>query len=507
MDRINLNTATLDDCRTAMDAGTLTSSDLVRHALERIESVDRSGPTLQSVIEVNPDAEEIAAALDRERAESGPRGPLHGIPVLLKDNIETADRMETTAGSLALVGSHPRADATVADRLRAAGAVIVGKTNLSEWANFRSTHSSSGWSGRGGQTRNPYVLDRTPCGSSSGSPAAVAAGIVAVALGTETDGSILCPANASGVVGIKPTVGLTSRAGVIPISHTQDTVGPFGRTVADAAAVLSAIAFADARDSATSRDGRPTPIDYTRALDPGALRGARIGVPRTKFWGYSTHTDAIGHAAVELVRSLGATIVDPADLPSAAEMDKSEAEFLVLLYEFKADLNAYLRTLGPDAPVHTLEEVIAFNSAHADREMPYFGQELFEMAQAKGGLDEPEYLAALAECERLGRTEGIDAVMREHSLDALLMPTGSPAWPIDLVNGDPHGGGGSSTPAAIAGYPAVTVPAGYAHGVPIGMTFMGRAWSEESLIRFAHAFEVHTNSWRPPQFLPTTPSF
>jgi amidase len=506
MDHLDLTRATLDDCRHAMDAGTLTSLDLVRHALQRIEAVDRSGPTLRSVIETNPDAETIAAELDRERREHGPRSPLHGMPILLKDNINTADGMGTTAGSLALEGSKPRQDATIAARLRAAGAVLLGKSNMSEWANFRSTRSTSGWSGRGGQARNPYVLDRSPCGSSSGSPAATAAGIVAISIGTETDGSILCPANACNVVGIKPTVGLTSRAGVVPISASQDTVGPFARSVRDAASVLTVIAGEDDRDEATRRTGRPAPIDYTRGLDPEGLRGARIGIPRAEYFGYSTHADAVAEEAIAVLRAAGAELIDPADLPSAAELRKSDAEMLVLLYEFKAGLNEYLGSLGSDAPIHNLDELIAFNTAHADREMPYFGQELLLMAQEKGDLTEHEYVTARAECERLGRTEGIDAVMDEHRLDALMMPTGSPSFLIDLVNGDAHGGGSSSRPAAIAGYPAITVPAGYALGIPVGITFMGRAWSEESLIRYAYAFEAATHAWRPPEFLPTTPS-
>lgn len=489
--------------RQDLEGGTVSSVDLVRHCLDRIDAIDWSGPMIRSVIEVNSEAESIASALDRERRESGPRGPLHGIPILIKDNIDTADSMRTTAGSLALVDARPAEDATVTRRLREAGAVLLGKSNLSEWANFRSSHSTSGWSARGGQCRNPYVLDRSPCGSSSGSAAAVGAGIVPVSLGTETDGSILCPAAACGIVGIKPTVGLTSRAGVIPISQTQDTVGPFARTVADAAMLLSAIVGVDPRDPATEQQPATMGTDWTSGLDPDALRGARIGIPREGMFGYSRHADAVAEAAISLMRERGAVIVDPADFPSASELKDDQSEFQVLLYEFKAGLNAYLAGLGPDAPVRSLEEIIAFNRTHAREEMPYFGQELFEEAQAKGPLTEPEYLQALETDSRLGRTEGINAVMDEHDLDALVMPTGGPTFLIDLVNGDAHGGGGSSGIAAIAGYPAITVPAGYVMGVPLGITFMGRAWSEGTLIRLAHAFEAAAQVWRAPRFMPT----
>lgn len=498
---VDLTWATIGELRALLDGGELTAVDLVRHAVERVEAVDRSGPRINAVIELNPEAEELAAALDREQRERGPRGPLHGIPLLLKDNIDTADRMETTAGSLALVGSRSTEDATVARRLREAGAVLLGKANLSEWANFRSTHSSSGWSARGGQTRNPYALDRSPCGSSSGSAVAVAAGLVPASLGTETDGSILCPAGMCGVVGIKPTVGRTSRAGVIPIAHSQDTVGPFARTVADAAIVLAAVSGSDGRDGATAG---ALPLDLTGALGDGAagLRGVRIGVPRISYFGYSPHGDAVGERAIDVLRDLGADVVDPADLPSIGELQKSECEQEVLLYEFKADLNAYLSALGPEAPVHSLADVIAFNEEHAEREMPYFGQELLHLAQEKGDLTSETYSEALATNYRLGRTEGIDAVLTEYDLDALMAPTGPPAFLIDLVNGDSHAGG-SSGPSAIAGYPAITVPAGYVFGLPLGITFMGRAWSEATLIRLAHAFELATGAWHPPQFRPS----
>jgi amidase len=460
---------------------------------ERITALNTSGPTLRAVIEMNPDALAIAEKLDRERAEHGPRGPLHGIPILLKDNIDTADGMETTAGSLALVGVKRAQDAHVAARLREAGAVILGKANMSEWANFRSTHSSSGWSGRGGQARNPYALDRSPCGSSSGSASAVAANLCAVSVGTETDGSILCPASINGVVGIKPTVGLTSRVGVIPISHSQDTIGPFARTVSDAAILLGALAGADPRDSETQASAGRILADYRASLNSDALRGARIGIPREIYTGYSEKVDAVFATVVETLRSLGAVLVDPANIPTAKQMRESEAELTVLLYEFKTDLNAYLATLGPEAQAHTLEELIAFNRAHAEQEMPYFGQELFELAQQKGPLSDQEYLDARAECLRLARDEGIDAVMRQHNLDALCMPTAEPAWKIDLVDGD-HSMGGASQPAALAGYPAISVPAGHTFGLPIGVAFMGQAFSEAKLIGYAFAFEQATKA-------------
>jgi amidase len=487
----------------AIRAGRLTARRLVEWYLERIESLDRNGPAIRSVIEVNPDALDIADALDGEQTSSGPRGPLHGIPILLKDNIDTADRMQTTAGSLALVGSTPLQDATVAARLRAAGAVLLGKANMSEWANFRSTHSSSGWSARGGQALNPYSLDRTPCGSSSGSASAVAANLAAASLGTETDGSILCPASANGVVGIKPTVGLTSRAGVIPIAHSQDTVGPFGRTVADAALVLSVIAGVDPRDPTTTAAADLQP-DYTQFLDPDALRGARIGIPREVYFSYSEKTDAVANAAIETLKALGAVIVDPANIPTAKQIDECKTELEVLLYEFHANLDAYLAGRGSEAVVHSLTDLLAFNTAHAEREMPYFGQELLDQAVAKGPLTEPAYVAALEANRRMARQEGIDAVIDEYQLDALVMPTGSPPWKIDLVDGD-HGLGGCSQPAALAGYPAISVPAGHVFDLPVGLTFMGRAFSEPKLIALAFAFEQATKARRSPRFLRATP--
>lgn len=502
----DLEEVTIAGLRERLDEGRCTAVDLVRRYRERIEALDRNGPALRSVLELNPDAEEIAAALDAERRAGRTRGPLHGIPILIKDNIDTADRMLTTAGSLALTGSRPARDAGVVEKLRAAGAVLLGKTNLSEWANIRSTRSTSGWSGRGGQTRNPYVITRNPCGSSSGSAVAVSANLCAVALGTETDGSIVCPAHANGVVGVKPTVGLTSRAGVVPIAHSQDTVGPHARTVHDAAILLGAIAGGDPRDPATAEAEEGGTADYARFLDPDGLRGARVGVARQGFFGYSPHADQIVEGALEVMRSLGAVVVDPADLPTVGEIFASPAELTVLLYELKADLDAYLasRKSDPRSPggpaAGSLAEVIAFNEAHRREEMPFFGQELFLEAQAKGPLTDPEYLEALATCRRLGGTDGLDAVLGEHRLDAIVAPTGGPAWPIDLVNGD-HFLGASSSPAAIAGYPLVTVPAGYAFGLPVGLTFMGRAWSEPVLLRLAFAFEQATRTRRPPRYL------
>ena len=500
----DLEERTIADLQAALESGQYTSRRLVEMYSERTRAMNTSGPMLRAVIEVNPDALAIAEALDRERAERGPRGPLHGIPILLKDNIDTTDRMETTAGSLALLGVKRAHDAHVAARLREAGAVLLGKANMSEWANFRSTHSSSGWSARGGQARNPYALDRTPCGSSSGSATDVAANLCVAAVGTETDGSILCPASINGVVGIKPTVGLTSRIGVVPISHSQDTVGPFARTVRDVAILLGALAGADPRDPATQPSAGRIPADYHQSLNPDALRGARIGIPREIYTGYSEKVDAVFATVIETLKSLGAVLVDPANLPSAKPMRESEAELTVLLYEFKADLNAYLATLGPEAQAHTLEELIAFNRAHAEQELPYFGQELFELAQQKGPLTEQEYLDARAECLRLARDEGIDAVMRQHNLDALCMPTAEPAWKIDLIDGD-HSMGGASQPAAIAGYPAISVPAGHTFGLPIGVTFMGQAFSEPKLIGYAYAFEQATKTRRAPTYPVETP--
>jgi len=483
-----------------MREGRYTARAITELYIRRIEALDRRGPELRHVLEINPDALEIAERLDAERRAGRVRGPLHGIPVLLKDNIDTHDRMTTTAGSLALEGSIPPRDAHIVTRLREAGAILLGKASLSEWANFRSTRSSSGWCARGGQGKNPYALDRSPCGSSSGTGGAIAANYAAVGVGTETDGSIVCPSNANSLVGIKPTIGLVSRSGIIPIAHSQDTAGPMARTVTDAAILLTAMAGPDPNDEATTPlRGRP-PIDYTRFLDPRGLRGARIGVARNRFFGYSPAADAIVEEAIEAMRREGAEIIDPADIPHVGEYDDSE--YTVLLYEFKADLNAYLASLGPNAPVRTLADIIEFNERNRAREMPYFGQEIFYMAQEKGPLTEKEYLDALEKNRRLSREEGIDAVLREHRLDAIVAPTGSPPWTIDLVNGD-HYLGGSSQPAAVAGYPSITIPAGYVFGLPVGISFIGTAWSEPTLIRLAYALEQTLQARRPPRFLPT----
>lgn len=500
-----LEEATVEQLQQWMQSGRYTSRRLVDLYLERIERIDRSGPMLRSIIEINPDARAIADALDAERKSTGPRGPLHGIPIVIKDNIDTADHMMTTAGSLALEGSIAARDAFVVERLRKAGVVILGKTNLSEWANFRSTKSTSGWSGRGGQVKNPYVLDRNACGSSSGTGAAVAANLAAVGVGTETDGSIVCPSSVSALVGIKPTVGLVSRSGIIPISHSQDTAGPMARTVADAAALLTAMTGLDSRDAATKRapsiaKGAQGQMDYFSALKADALKGARIGVARKRYFGYSPSADRLIEAALAEMKKRGATIVDPADIPTGGKLDDCELE--ILEYEFKADLNAYLGALPPAAKVHSLADLIAFNEREREREMPYFGQELLESAQKKGPLTSPGYKRAVTTCQSNARTLGIDAVMARLKLDALVAPTGSPSWPTDLINGD-HFLGASSTPAAVAGYPSITVPAGDVRGLPVGLSFIGRPWSEARLIALAYAFEQATHHRRPPTFLQT----
>jgi amidase len=494
-----LEELTVAELQAGMKSGKWTARSLVEKYLSRIAEIDKRGPAVNSVIELNPDAQQIAETLDKERKAGGVRGPLHGIPVLIKDNIATADRMQTTAGSLALAGSVAPKDSFVAQRLRAAGAVILGKTNLSEWANIRSSHSTSGWSGRGGQTRNPYALDRNPCGSSSGSGVAVAANLAAIAVGTETDGSVVCPSSANSLVGIKPTLGLVSRSGIIPIAHSQDTAGPMTRTVADAAALLTALAGVDPEDAITAESRGRASADYAQFLDANGLKGARIGVPRKSF-GFSDQVDKLMSEALDVMKKLGATIVDPAEIETAGKFDDTELE--VLLYELKADLNKYLASLGPRAPVRSLKEVIEFNERNAAREMPYFGQDLFVKAEAKGPLTSKEYLEALAKNQKLAGPEGIDAAMSKHKLDAMVAPTGGPPWPTDLINGD-HFTGGYSTPSAVAGYPHITVPAGYVHGLPVGVSFFGRAYSEPTLIKLAYAYEQATKLRRPPRFLPT----
>ena len=496
-----LDEFTIADLQAAITSGKFTCRSLTQKYLERIEAIDRHGPAVNSVIEVNPDALTIADALDKERKGKGARGPLHGIPVLIKDNIDTADRMKTTAGSLALVGPPPAKDSFVAQKLREAGAVILGKTNLSEWANIRSSHSSSGWSGRGGLTRNPYALDRNPCGSSSGSGAATARISARVAIGTETDGSIVCPSSANGIVGIKPTLGLVSRSGIIPIAHSQDTAGPMARTVRDVAILLNALAGADSEDVATTASSGKIAADYTRFLDPKGLRGARLGVAR-KYFGFSDSVDSLMNNVMEEMKRQGAVLVDPADLDSHGKFDDSE--FLVLLYELKADLNAYLAT-RPDAPVHSLKDIIEFNERNKEKEMPYFLQDVFIKAEAKDPLTSKEYVDALAANQRLSRAEGIDAVMDKLKLDAIMAPTGGPAWLTDLINGD-HSGGGSSNAAAVAGYPDITVPAGFVSGLPVGLSFFGRAWSEPVLLKIAYGFEQATQVRKPPRFLPAVAS-
>jgi amidase len=493
-----LDEYTITELQEQMRAGKLSSRSITEKYLDRIEKIDRKGPAVNSVIEVNPEALDIAQSLDKERKERGPRGPLHGVPILIKDNIDTADRMKTTAGSLALVESIAPKDAFIVERLRQAGAVLLGKTNLSEWANFRSTHSSSGWSARGGQTRNPYALDRNPCGSSSGSGVAVAANLCAAAVGTETDGSIVCPSSANSIVGIKPTLGLVSRSGIIPIAHSQDTAGPMARTVSDAAILLGALTGVDPLDVATRSSRGKAHTDYTKFLDREGMRGARIGVAR-KFFGFNDKVDKLMSDAIEQMKRLGAIIIDPADIATAGKFDDSEYE--VLLYEFKADLNAYLARLGPRAPARTLKELIDFNERNRDKEMPYFGQEIFIKAEEKGPLTSRAYRLALSKNHRLSRTEGIDATMSKHRLEAIIGPTGGPPWPTDLVNGD-HFTGGSSTPAAVAGYPSITVPAGYIYGLPVGISFFGRAYSEPTLIKLAYAYEQATKLRRAPRFLP-----
>jgi amidase len=492
-----LDEATIADLQAAMGSGKYSARSLAERYLSRIEGIDRRGPALASVIEVNPDALAMAEAADKERKEGHTRGPLHGIPVLIKDNIDTADRMQTTAGSLALLGSTPKQDSFVAQKLREAGAVILGKTNLSEWANIRSSHSSSGWSGRGGQTKNPYALDRNPCGSSSGSGAAVSANLCMVAVGTETDGSVVCPSSANGLVGIKPTLGLISRAGIIPIAHSQDTAGPMARNVRDAAILLGALAGSDPRDSATAASTGKIAMDYTSFLDPNGLRGARIGIAR-KYFGFNDAVDRLMEDVLATLKKQGAELIDPADLPSHGKFN--DTEFTVLQYELKADLNAYLAN-RPGAP-GSLKDLIDFNQRNREKEMPYFGQDIFIKAEAKGPLTTKEYTDALEADQRLSRKEGIDAVMDKFQLDAILAPTAGPAWITDWVVGD-NAVGGSSNAAAVAGYPDITVPAGFVFDLPVGVSFFGRAWSEPTLLKIASGFEQAMKVRKAPSFLTT----
>ncbi len=496
-----LDEITISDLQHGMKSGRFTAHSLVEKYSARIEEIDKDkhGPAINSIIELNPDALSIAGALDEERKAKGPRGPMHGIPVLIKDNIDTADRMMTTAGSLALVGSKPMQDSYVAQKLRSAGAVILGKTNLSEWANIRSSHSTSGWSGRGGLTKNPYALDRNPCGSSSGTGAGISANLAAVGIGTETDGSIVCPSSSNGLAGVKPTVGLVSRSGIIPISHTQDSAGPMCRTVRDAAILLGALTGIDPGDGATDASAGKSYTDYTQFCDPNGLKGARIGVAR-KYFGFNDAVDALMEQSLEAMKKRGATLVDPADVATLGKFD--ESELLIFLYELKADLNNYLARLGPNAPVHTLKDIIDFNEHNRQKEMPYFGQDLFLKAEAKGPLTEKAYIDALDKNHQLARTEGIDATMDKHRLDAIVAPTGGPAWLTDLINGD-HAAGGSSNAAAVAGYPNINVTAGFISGLPVGISFFGRAWSEPVLIRLAFAFEQTTKARQTPRFFST----
>jgi amidase len=497
-----LEEITIADLQKQQQTGAQSSEQITQAYLARIEAIDRNGPKLNSVIELNPDALAIARQLDAERKAGKLRSPMHGIPVLIKDNISTADRMQTTAGSLALLGAGAPGgkDSFVAAQLRQAGAVILGKTNLSEWANLRSTHSTSGWSARGGLTHCPYALDRNPSGSSSGSGAATSANLCAVAVGTETDGSIVSPSCSNGLVGIKPTVGLVSRAGIVPISHTQDTAGPMARSVADAATLLSALAGVDSNDPATAAAQGHIAPDYTKFLDADGLRGMRVGVVR-KFAGFNRDADKLFDESIEAMRKLGAVIVDPVDIPTNGKW--GDPELTVLLYEFKADLNKYLASLGAKSQVKSLADLIKFNEANAAKEMPYFGQELLIQAQEKGTLDSDEYKKALADCKRLTQAEGIDAALAKDKLDLLIGITGAPAWMTDLVDGDNSGVYSDSSLPAVAGYPHVTVPMGMLFGLPLNISFIGTAWSERKLIKAAYAYEQATKHRQPPKFLAT----
>ena len=484
-----------------MQRGALTSRELTQRFLTRIAQMDKTGVAINAVIELNPDALAMAEQRDAARKTGATVGPMHGIPVLIKDNIGTADKMRTSAGSLALAASTPAKDAFIVERLRAAGAVLLGKTNLSEWANFRSTHGSSGWSGRGGLTRNPYVLNRNTSGSSSGTGAAMAATFATVGIGSETDGSIISPSSICGLVGIKPTVGLWGRSGIIPISASQDTAGPMARSVADAAALLGVLTGVDPRDTATNASRGKSALNYAPFLDAAGLKSARIGAAR-HLAGFNDAVDARFDEAIAALRSAGATVVDPVKLTTAGKFD--DAEETVLDYEFKAGINAYFASLGADAPVKSLADLIAWNERERAREMPWFGQEIFVRAQKRGPLTDKKYLDARAKCIRLSRTEGIDAVMAKHRLDAIILPSNAPAWTTDLLNGD-HFTGGNSSFAAVAGYPSITVPMGLVGELPVGLSFMARAWEEGKLIKLAYAFEQATRLRRGPKYLTAYP--
>ncbi|MCA9948118.1 MAG: amidase, partial [Anaerolineales bacterium] len=487
---------TISGLQTAMENGIINAQQIVTRYLERIEAIDK---VVNAILELNPEVLNSAALLDKERITQGSRGPLHGIPLLIKDNIETADRMPTTAGSLALANHFARQDAFSISRLRSAGAIILGKTNLSEWANFRSTRSSSGWSSRGGQTHNPYVLSRNPCGSSSGSGVAVSANLCAAAVGTETDGSIVCPAHMNGIVGLKPTIGLVSRSGIIPIAHSQDTAGPMARTVRDAAILLGGMVGIDSRDPVTRTSNGRYYNDYTQFLDIQGCKGARIGVARN-FFGKHPASDLLMEKAIGTLKQLGAEIIDPANIETMQQIKNSKLS--VLLYEFKADLNSYLANLDTDIGILSLADLIAYNEARADKVMPLFGQELFYQAQEKGSLQEAEYLAALANNHRYMQAEGIDAVIGKHQLDAIIAPTGGPTWLTDHVNGD-HYTGSCSSAAAVAGYPHITVPMGFVAGLPLGISFFAGAFTEPTLLKLAYAFEQATRARKPPHLLST----
>jgi amidase len=490
---------TISEIQKLMEVGKLTAKVLTKNYLKRIGKIDKAGPKINSIIELNPDALHIAEVRDEERKNNKIRGLLHGIPVLIKDNISTSDKMMTTAGSLALNGYKATQDAFIVQRLREAGAIILGKTNLSEWANFRSTRSTSGWSSRGGQTLNPYVLDHNPCGSSSGSAVAVAANLSVGAIGTETDGSIICPSHINSIVGIKPSIGLVSRTGIIPISHNQDTAGPLTRTVEDATIILSAIGGEDPEDPSTIKDNNEIPSDYTEFLDINGLREARVGVARN-FFGRNEYVDQVIDKAIKEMKELGATIIDPTDFTIINDLQ--DPEFEVLLYDFKHDMNEYLINNIPDGFPQTLNELIQHNLQNKDKIMPYFGQEIFKMAEEKGPLSSEEYKTALEKCQRLAREEGIDKIIEDNQLDAIVAPSGGPAGFIDYVNGD-HSTGGSSSPSAVAGYPNITVPAGYVFGLPVGISFIGGLFQEPVLLKLAYAFEQASKIRRPPKYLKT----